>query len=127
MHDAPRKERANPGGTIRSHAHPAQQAAHGAPQEFFERETVPAAKQHMLDGGDRGPSGLIIPIDIERDTRWALVELVYGLQRDARRRWRCTWFRRCWRTLLWIVMTYGVGVAADDRLHVLRWLLQQFR
>jgi hypothetical protein len=71
---------------------------------------------------------LTIAIDVERDTRWALLELLYGLQRDARRRWRLTRSRRWWRVLVWAlgtITTYSLGAVADHRWHVLEELLQR--
>jgi len=77
-----------------------------------------------------GPVGQVhgrftIPIDLERDTRLALLELLYGLQRDARRSWRKVGSRR--RSLLRVValvgLAYAAGVLFADRLHVLSQLL----
>ncbi len=76
----------------------------------------------------RRSRGLTLPIDVERDTRWALVELLYCLQRDARRRWLLTRSRRWWRALVWAVgtiTTYGLGAMADHRWHLLEQLLQR--
>lgn len=68
-----------------------------------------------------------IPIDPERDTFWALVELLYGLQRDARRRWRRIRSRRWWKVLRWLMGTIAtavLGTAADHRFHLVAQLLQ---
>ncbi len=76
----------------------------------------------------RRPSGLTLPIDTDRDTRWALVELLYGLQRDARRRWWITRTRRWWKVLVRVVgaiFTSGAGAMVDHRLHILGQLLQR--
>jgi hypothetical protein len=76
----------------------------------------------------RRPRGLTLPIDVERDTRWALVELLYGLQRDARRRWQLTRSRRWWRLLVWVVVTItasGVEALADHHFHVVGQVLQR--
>ncbi len=75
----------------------------------------------------RRPRGLTLPIDPERDTRWALVELLYGRQRDARRRWRLP-SRRWWKALIWVlgtITTSGVGAWADHHLHVLDELVRR--
>jgi hypothetical protein len=82
-----------------------------------------------MAGAIRTPSGpqrgrsrrLTLPIDPERDTRWALVELLYGLIRDAHRRWRLIRSRRWWKVLVGIVVTI---TAADHRYHLLTVLLQ---
>ena len=123
----PRRECAIPGGSVRSGANHGHQLADGAPDPDFECEGVAAAKHQIPAAGANRAYGLVIPIDVERDTRWALVELVYGLQRDAQRRWRRSRLQRWWKPLIWIVMTYGAGVAADDRFHMLRWVLKQLR
>jgi transcriptional regulator with XRE-family HTH domain len=72
---------------------------------------------------------LTIPIDVERDTRWALVELLYGLQRDARRSWRQARSRLWWRLLLGtagLILIYGAGAVAGDRFNILRQLVHLF-
>src|SRR5256885_15453391 len=62
-----------------------------------------------------------IPIDLERDTRWCALELAYGLQRDARRRWCMIRSRRAWRVVFRVLralISAAIGAAADRHLHL---------
>lgn len=77
-------------------------------------------------GPPRRPRGFTLPIDTERETWWALVEFLYCVQRDARRRWR-TRSRGWWRIVRWTVggtATSAAGMVADHNFHLLVRLLQ---
>jgi len=82
---------------------------------------------------DNLPARLILPIDPQRPTGWALVQLVYCLLRDVlrlvqtwRRDWRRARRRRTFRILRALVIgaaLAGGGAALDERLHLLRLLI----
>jgi hypothetical protein len=76
---------------------------------------------------------LVLPIDPERSTRWALVQLVYCVARDVlrlaragRRGWRQAPRSRSFRILRALVVSGALalgGAALDQHLHLLRLLL----
>jgi hypothetical protein len=93
------------------------------------QEAEDALMAATVANGRAGRRALIVPIDPERDTRWALVELLFGLQRDARERWHLIRCRRWLKRLGWALGTIAssfASMAVDHHFHLTAHLLQRF-
>ena len=98
------------------------------------RRTRAPAERLWVGDIDRDPAWLMVPIDTERSTGWALAQLTYCLGRDAwragrhgRLAWQRAKHRRSFRALCYAVATVAVGgggAMVDQRLHILRLLLR---
>jgi hypothetical protein len=71
----------------------------------------------------------MLPIDPDRSTHWALLELLYCLTRDLARATRGVGSRRSVRRISWIaglIVASSGGAIADGRFHLLRLFLRAF-